>query len=375
MAYYLKHYFDPDFNHQRLAPVANFGGSVDHRYLNYVQNVCAGQALAEFVPADDENAPDPKYVMERPVFPIGPNCIIDPDNPLRLLAEKNGYVFYLDGKICVKILLNVHQNVGLGTGNLFFVNDLNIHGGINAGFKAIAKNIKVRDLIESALVRATESLFSQNGFKGAGGGKIHAGHTIRLAFCENGELAAKKNILIEQSCLNCTLYCGKNVIIKERLQGGTIYANGLVFVGERLGVNNNTPTRVFMGYDPFVARQLAELEGEIERLRQKHAEYALEAAKGEFFQKKYGPKCDAILQKLGIIGEKRQELWEKVSAVRDFSQCKVVVPGEVRPGTEITIGPGSAKVMDYFTGMEFFLEEGQIVMRPLPPERAASFSK
>ena len=102
MSYYLKHYFDPDFNYQHLAPVANFSGAVEHRYLGYVQNVCMGQVLAEFVPADSEADPNPKYIMERPVFPLGPNCVVDPENPLKLLAERNGYVFYLDGKICVK---------------------------------------------------------------------------------------------------------------------------------------------------------------------------------------------------------------------------------------------------------------------------------
>lgn len=374
MSYYLKHYFEPDFNYQHLAPVANFSGAVDHRYLGYVQNVCMGQVLAEFVPTDSETAPNPKYIMERPVFPLGPNCVVDPENPLKLLAEKNGYVFYLDGKICVKTLLNVRQNIGLGTGDIFFANDLNIRGGINAGFKAIAKNIKVQDIIESAFVSATENMFSQSGFKGAGSGKIHAGHTIRLAFCENGELTAGENILIEQSSLNCSLYCGKNIIVKGRLQGGTVYANHTVYVGERLGVNSTMPTRIFMGYEPFVARQLAKWEEDIEQLQQKHAEYALEAAKGEFFQKKYQPKCDVILQKLDIIGKKRRELWEKISAVQDFSRCRVVVSGEIRPGTEIAIGPAVARITDYFSGMQFFLQDDQIVMQPIPPETATSFS-
>ncbi len=375
MAYYLKHYFDPDFNYQQRAPVSTYGGSVAHRYLAYVQNVSMGQVLAEFVPIGDEDAPNPKYIMERPNFPAGPNCVPDPENPLRLLAEKNGYVFYLDGKICVKILLNVRQNIGIGTGNIFFVNDLNVHGGIHAGFSVTAKNIKVRDLIEGAFVRATETFFAQNGFNGAGKGFIHAGRSIRLAFCENGELAAKENILIDQSCLNSTLYGGKNIMIKGRLQGGTVYANRLVVVGERLGGNSTSPTRIFMGHDPFITRQIVEWEQEIDRLRQKHMTYSVEAAKGEFFQKQYGPKCAFILRKLQIIGEKRKQLWEKISAAQDFSQCRVAVPGEIRPGTEITIGPKSARITDYFSCMQFFLEGNEIVMRPLSREEATSLSR
>ena len=226
---------------------------------------------------------------------------------------------------------------------------------------------------EGAFVRAVKNVFAQSGFKGAGSGAIQAGHTIRLSFCENGELAARENILVEQSCLNCTVYSGRNVVIKGRLQGGSVYAARLLVVGERLGVNSNTPTRIFMGYDPFIARRITYCEQEIERLRQKYAEYTLEAETGPVFEKSFRPKCDIIRQKLLIIGQKRKELWETVFSVQDFSQCKIIVPGEIRPGTEITIGPESVKITDYFSNMEFFLENGELVMKPLSSETATQF--
>ena len=40
------------------------------------------------------------------------------------IAAAKGYVFYLNGKITVKTLLNVRQDVSFQTGNIFFVGDM-----------------------------------------------------------------------------------------------------------------------------------------------------------------------------------------------------------------------------------------------------------
>lgn len=47
MAYYLRHFFNPDFNHKKLRPETLKDGDVSQHYLGYVQNVVAGQVLAE----------------------------------------------------------------------------------------------------------------------------------------------------------------------------------------------------------------------------------------------------------------------------------------------------------------------------------------
>ena len=48
MQYYLEHYFDPDFDHLHLKPVACDGETVDHYELGYAQNVKQGTLLASW---------------------------------------------------------------------------------------------------------------------------------------------------------------------------------------------------------------------------------------------------------------------------------------------------------------------------------------
>lgn len=115
--YYLHHYFDPDFTHTNLSPQEAIDGSVDYRYLGYVQNVVAGQVLAEVI--DLEKYPnmrrDPRFIYHEKRIPCGPNTSPHIHNPNTIIATTNGYVFYYNGLICVKKLLNIRGNLGFHT--------------------------------------------------------------------------------------------------------------------------------------------------------------------------------------------------------------------------------------------------------------------
>ena len=80
MQYYLRHYFNPDFDYLRPKPgVGEDGESSDLYSLGYVQNVIAGQLLAEVTPLEQAGAePDPRFVLSRPVLPGGANtrCLL-----------------------------------------------------------------------------------------------------------------------------------------------------------------------------------------------------------------------------------------------------------------------------------------------------------
>ncbi len=67
MPYFLHHYFDPDFDYQRLKPKIREDGKVDHYNLDYVQNVIAGQVLAEWKEVDltEVDNLDSRFVSEK----------------------------------------------------------------------------------------------------------------------------------------------------------------------------------------------------------------------------------------------------------------------------------------------------------------------
>ncbi|HBW15879.1 MAG TPA: DUF342 domain-containing protein [Desulfovibrio sp.] len=368
MPYLLYHHFDPTFDHQNLKPGLAVGkGKVDHYNLGYVQNVVKGQVLAEFIPIDDTDDPviDRNHIFEEPLLPVGPNCKVDPDSPLRVVADANGYVFYNDGLITVKRMLNVRRDVDFHTGNIFFVSDIAVHGDVRAGFEVQGNNILVKGIIEGATVRARGSLAVEGGARGSGGsGLLDAGDTLRVPFAESMELRAHGNILIEKFCLHSLVYAATNLVVKNRLQGGTVHCNGLVYVETHLGNPKGTPTatRINMGYDPFTMRKLDRLEQHIRELQDSLTHIA-GIAGNLGSDSAPGKRLDNARKKLNRLIRQREALWAALTEDEARATlCRVVVPGTVYPGVEISIGKAFFEVEHEMNNVSFSLADGSIVV-------------
>ena len=270
MPYYLRHHFDPFFDHTNLSPAAQPRGKVDHYCLSYVQNVVKGQIIAELFPlpeghSDAEHPFDihEQFILATPTLPVGPNTQVNPLNDRQLLATHNGYVFYHKGLISVKKLLNIHGPVDFHTGNVLFINDICVEGPVRSGFELQGRNILLQDTVEGAKIKAHNNLTAECGIKGAKICEIDAGETIKAAFCENCQLTAGADIVIEGSSLHSHLSVNGQLIVKERLQGGTVYANDVVYIGEQLGGGINTPTSIVMGYPPILLKKVEMIEEKI----------------------------------------------------------------------------------------------------------------
>ena len=177
MRYYLRHYFNPDFDHLRAKPAGGVGtdDGADLYSLGYVQNVIAGQILAELVPLDEvEEEPDPRFILSAPEFPAGANTRVDPAYPRYLLAAAKGYVFYNEGQITVKSLLNVRKDVSFHTGNIFFVGDMAVHGSVRSGFSVQANNLRIMGMVEGGVGRGRQAPRALPGKGGGPGARQYA---------------------------------------------------------------------------------------------------------------------------------------------------------------------------------------------------------
>ena len=386
--FYLHHYFNPDFSHMNLSPHESIDGSVDYRYLGYVQNVVAGQLLAEVIPLEEVSTAtrDARFIYAEKHLPCGPNCLPHPNNANKIIAACNGFVFYHQGLIYVKKLLNVRGNVGFHTGHVFFLGDMAVHGDIQTGFSIRANNILVKGHIESAKVKALGDVVCLSGVKGADLNSfaedaqaaapkqegllpvpstlIDAGGTVRLPFCEHVQIRSKGNLIIDGACMHSTLYVGGNLVVKGRLHGGYVYCNGTVYIEGQLGSDYNASTKIMMGYDPFDFLMLQKLETQICYLTQKEAYFSKLAARNEVMNLEYTPRLELVQRKLQIAHARRSTLWAKF-AVDELSalECRVIVPGKVMPGCEISIGHAFYKTDDYTHDVAFMLEEDEIVVK------------
>jgi len=396
--YYLHHYFDPDFSHLNLSPREAADGSIDYRYLGYVQNVVAGQVLAECL--DLEKTPefkhDYRFMYKEPRLPLGPNTALHESDPNKIIATTNGYVFYSNGLISVKKLLNIRGNIGFHTGNIFFVGDVAVHGDIQTGFAVQAANILVKKHIESAKVKASDDIVCLGGVKGADFADdpvqpvehqafppaqaeadlpraekepplpntlLDAGGSIRLPFCERVQLRARGNVIIDGSCLHSTIYVGGNLIIRGKLLGGTVYANGMVYVEKQIGSQHSSQTRIMMGYNPFHYLSLQKLESQMRYLFAKASYFARQAARNRVMKQEFEPRLEIVQSKLAILKRKRHAIWQQFNLDAEKAEgCRVIVPGTVMPGCEISIGTAFCKTREELINSTFTLNGNEVAI-------------
>ncbi len=419
MPYYLRHYFAPDFNHKRLRPVAMADGNVNAHYLGYVQNVVAGQILAELVyldslpegsiPADqaagnatgtapsrretfsanDADPPDlfadagsaldPKYIYPDPVFPEGPNCGRDPDNPNRIVALATGYCFYHQGLITVKKLLNVRQDINFHTGNIFFSGDVVVHGSVFPGFSLCGSDILVKGRVDGGTVRARGRITCQDGVKGTPTALLRAESTVHLAYCENARIITAGNLIIDGACMHSELYVGGSLIVKGRLQGGSAHANGQIYVKEQLGGGQGATTRVSLGYNPLEFLRLQEIEDCVNKQREKLRYFESRTRMGRHHAEECAPLQELATRKLAVALQLRQALWRGFAAdAGKAEKSRVIVPGTVFPGVELSIGKAYLKIVDQQKDVHFRLQEDDIACNSPalvqnPPPSAGAF--
>lgn len=372
MQYYLRHYFNPDFDYLRPKPgIGEDGESSDLYSLGYVQNVIAGQLLAEVIPLEQAGAePDPRFVLSRPVLPGGANTRVDPAYPNYLLSTSNGYVFYNNGKITVKRLLNVRQDVSFRTGNIFFVGDMAVHGSVRSGFSVQANNLRIMGMVEGGVARARRDLMVDGGARGGAGQHclLDAGDKLLTPFLEKIEARARGNMVVEKYCLYSTVYAGANMVVREQVYGSTINAYGSVYVGRQLGNKAAISTKIYLGYDPLSIRQLEKIDKIISGLSQSITH--LKAVAGHL-----PPDANEASRKLARLVEQRErimkqraELWSKLYLDENYMQnCRLMVPGKVYPGVEISVGRAFMLVERPYENVLFRLCYDDIIVEPLPP--------
>lgn len=362
MPFFLKHHFDPDLDRANLKPEEQADGSVDHYELNFVQNVEAGSVIAEWVSLDngEDAATDPRYISEEMVFPAGRGTGVKRKYPHKLYAAVNGCVGYDNGKIVVQESLSMPAGVDFHTGNINFIGNLMIDGSVRTGFSVQGRDITVQGQIEGAHIEALNDLNCRGGVKGSKVAFLEAAKSIKLAFCEFATLKAGEDVLIKGSLMHTDVYAGKRLAVGGRLTGGNIYCHEYVYVGEQLGGGLDTDTSLVLGYHPTLLYADEEYNMRIKKLHVDIASFEGLLNKGDEFQIEYEPKLKSALKELELVKMLKLKLWEGIQGTEWLDECKVLVPGIVKPGVEISIGSAYLKVDDFLEDVFFYYENDEV---------------
>jgi hypothetical protein len=362
MPFFLKHHFDPDLDQQSLRPERQEDGSVDHYELNFVHNVEAGDVIAQWEELTDEAARTvaPRFIHQDKVFPAGKGTGIKRRDPDNLYAAVSGYVCYQDGRIVVNDTLTLPSEVDFHTGNINFVGNVIIGGSARGGFAIRGRDITIQGQVEGARIEALRDLTCRGGVKGAKTAFLKAGRSMKLAFCEYGTLNAGADILVKGALMHSNTYAGRKLAVGGRLTGGTVYCHEYVYVGEQLGGGLDTDTSLVVGYDPALLFTDVEYDTRIDRLHTDVTVLEKALGKSREHKREYAEKLESALRELDLLKLLKVKLWEGIRGTEQVDQCKVLVPGVVKPGVEISIGSAFLKVDDYLEDVYFYHENDEV---------------
>ena len=361
MQFLLKHYFDPDWDPSRLKPAEQADGSVDHHELQFVRNVAAGELIAEWIPLEEaEGEVDERFVSDEKIFPAGRGTGVKRDTPDKLYAAVNGYACYKEGRILVRETLTVRRDIDYRTGNISFIGNIAIEGSVRGGFIIEGTDVRVDGQVEGARIEARGNLDCRGGVKGAKTAHLKTGSDMKLAFCEYATVVSDRDVLVKGSLMHSDVYAGRRLAVGGRLTGGHISAFQFLYVGEQLGGGMDTDTVVVLGYDP----QLLYVDkGYNKRIKVLHEEIAsLEKMlnKGQEYKAECLPKLEAAKQELDLLKALKVKLWDGIYATERLDECRVLVPGKVKPGVEISIGSAYLKVDDFLQDVFFYYDNDEV---------------
>jgi uncharacterized protein (DUF342 family) len=298
---------------------------------------------------------------------------------LTLIAGISGLVDINGDTISVKNVLVVND-VNIKTGNITFEGTVLVNGNVDLGYRIKADNdIRVKGIIEGAILEAGKNVIIEKNFSGAEVGKIIANHSIKIRDLEFAYLEAKENIIITDSAVSSEIIAGKSV---EAIQGkGTIMGGEVIGIegvsAKVLGSRNGLKTIIKAGksisvkeavdkidkYKSENKKRLINIEKSLEymeNLRFNHPESFDEEKKKQFNR--------LLNEKLAIEYEVKSMVKDIATNLSDThpTEGSLVKVYEVcYPGVEIWLNNYKYTVTEEMKHVEFVYINNQIEVRPL----------
>ena len=213
--------FETDKSKMRLKEASD--GRVNFKELGLIQNVVAGQPLARKNPPEQGQA---GRTVTGKVLPARNGKDIPPpsgrnvhmgDDGITLIADINGQVTFIGGKINVEEILTVQGDVSIKTGNVMFLGTVIIFGNVEDGFSVKASgNVEVRGNVGKSEVIAEGDIVIHQGVNAKSGGLVQAGKNVWAKFVENAFVEAGENIIVSDGIINTTAVANKKIICQGK---------------------------------------------------------------------------------------------------------------------------------------------------------------
>lgn len=361
-------------------PVELADGTVDYRNLDLIQNVKAGDVLAERIPAVPGLPGINVYGRtikpkggKNVRLPRGTNTEISEEDENLLIAKEAGQAVYKDNKVHVFPVCTINQDVDFQTGNIDFVGSVVINGGIRSGFSVHASgNVEIRGPVEAATIIADGDVVLHRGMQGANTGQIVA-KSVTAKFLEHCKVVAREDIIVSDAIMYCDLEAGRSIKTLGkigRLVGGVALA-GEEIQARSIGTKLGMKTEVSVGVNPEIRRELSNLS---EQLTQKQRQlkmvsngltrFKMELQAGKTFTPEEHQRIQKLIEAHQLLKDEVATIEQKKAdleaVVANSKRGRIVAYDRVYPGVKVSIGKDSLVVPDEIQNVCFYLRDNEL---------------
>lgn len=368
------------FNREKhIAPVEDEHGVVDFKNLGLINNITAGTPIAEIsFPTDGEpgmditGRPVPQKVGTPAKYNVGAGTQLV-NNDTQIVASINGNLVYKNGAFVVEEKIVINGDVDVSSGNIDFIGDITIKGGVFEGFRVVSKrNITIMGLVTSAEIIADGDVVVKGGVINS---KVVSHANVKVGFCENSDITADGNVE-SPSFVGGEIFASEKIIASNKgvMVGGKYTAlNGVE--ASVIGSENYTKTLVTLGNNAVLSEEREKLEKENSQMEDQAdqlgkilltlSEYA---KKGKLPPDREQMQTDARRNRLRLLNQMRANK-KRISEIDEALQLTqnlfVAVKRMIYPGVTLRINSSVLKVNSVENRVRATVQGGDIVFVPL----------
>ena len=374
---YVSYDFETDSTKLRLKETQN--GQVNFKELNLIQNVVAGQRLAQKQLA--ERGKGGKTVTGRYLeakngkdiqVQLGANVKFDTDGRT-IIAEKNGQVMLVGNKVTVEEIYEV-PGVNIKTGNITFMGTVIVKGNVEDGYDIKADgNVEIYGTVGNCKIEAEGDIIISQGVMGRDEGVIKTSKSVWARFIQNTTVEAGEYVVVNDNIMNANVTAMKKILLKgKRAQiiGGHLFATEEISAKNIGSPAGGTETILEVGYDPKAKQRLVELQEMQSGLAKELDEIDLNIAtlenQKEIRRSIPKEKEEALMkfkeQKADIV-ERSNKMTEEITQIQQhLHELRIVgrvnASGSVYAGTKIFVRDEKDEVKNDCKAVSFYFENG-----------------